>query len=77
MIRNATLAMNEFQALIGSGPTDLRMTVTKVSDTNTSRKVQQPPTILEFSPRSLGPNHDRVTGDPAEPLCNMFGADVL
>ena len=31
--------MDEFQALIGSGLTDLRMAVAKVGDTNTSSKI--------------------------------------
>lgn len=69
--------MDEFQALIGCGLADLRMTVSKVGDTNPSRKVQQPAAILELSPRSLGPNHHRFTGYPAEPFRDVLGTDVL
>lgn len=69
--------MNEFQTLICSGLADLWMAVTKVSDTNSGGKVEQPAAILELSPRSLTPDHDRVAGDPPEPPRNVLGTDVL
>jgi hypothetical protein len=49
----------------------------EVGDTNTSGKVEQPSAILELDPRSLAPDHHRITGDPSEPLCNMLCADLL
>ena len=71
------LAMDKFRTLISSGLADLWVTVIEVGDADTSSKVQRSAAVLELSPRSLGRNHNRVTCDPAEPLCNMLNTDVL
>jgi hypothetical protein len=67
--------VDEVQALVGSGLADLRMTVAEVGNADPSRKIQQPSTILEFHPRSSGPNHDGVTSDPTETLRNVLGTN--
>ena len=69
--------MDEFRTLISGGLADLWVAVAEVGDANASSKVQHSAAVLELSPRSLGPNHDRVTCDPAEPLRNMLNTDVL
>jgi hypothetical protein len=71
------LAVDEVQALVGSGLADLRVTVSKAGNTNPSGKVKKSSAILKFDPRSLTPDHDRVTGDPSESLRDMLGTDLL
>ena len=56
--------MNKIRALVGGGLAHFGMTMTKVGDTDTGGKVEESSAILELSPRSLGTNHDGVTGDP-------------
>jgi len=56
--------MDKVPTLVGGSLADFGMTVTKVGDPDASGKVEESPAILELNPRSLGTNHDRITGDP-------------
>jgi len=58
------LGMDKVQALVCGGLADLGVTVAEVCDANTGSKVEEPPAILELSPRSLGTDHDRITSNP-------------
>ena len=69
--------MDEVQALVSSGLADLRVTVAKAGNTNTSSKIEQSSAIFELDPRPLAPDHDRITGNPSESLCDMLGTDLL
>ena len=69
--------MDKIQALVSGGLADLGVTVAEVGNANAGGEVQEPPAVLELSPRSLATDHDRITSNPPQSLRNVLGTDVL